>query len=231
MNPSTLPDMIPLPLPLPLELAAMAVNLSVATACGFALSWLYRTTNRSASYSPTLGRSLITLALITAIVIAVVGNNLARAFGLVGAMSIIRFRTALKDPQDLVFVFFSLTIGLAAGVGLHALAVLGTLFVGAIILFMSRVNYGATERREFVLQLALTGAGNPDQAAGYAPVFERFCEASRLLSARAGGGGDALDLTFFVTLSERQRVGDLTRALADLPGIESVNLFHDEEPG
>ena len=216
---------------LPVELTAMFVNLSVATACGFALSWLYRATNRSASYSPTLGRSLITLALITAIVIAVVGNNLARAFGLVGAMSIIRFRTALKDPQDLVFVFFSLTIGLAAGVGLHSLAVLGTLFVGAVILVMSRANYGATERREFVLQISLTGEGDADQPPAYAPVFERFCHASRLLSARAVGGGDALDLTFFVSLSERQRVGDLTRALAQLPEVASVNLFQDDEPG
>lgn len=209
----------------------MLVNLGVATACGLALSWLYRTTNRTATYSPTLGRSLITLALITAIVIAVVGNNLARAFGLVGAMSIIRFRTALKDPQDLVFVFFSLTIGLAAGVGLHTLAVLGTVFVGAVILVMSRTDYGAREQREFVLQLSLNGEGDADHPPAYAPIFEQFCHAFRLLSARAVGGGDALDLTFFVSLSERQRVGDLTRALARLPEIASVNVFRDEEPG
>lgn len=217
-------------IPIPAELIAMFVNLCVASACGFALSWLYRLTSRDSSYSPTLDRSLITLALITAIVIAVVGNNLARAFGLVGAMSIIRFRTSLKDPQDLVFVFFSLTVGLAAGVGLHALALLGTVFVGAIILLMSRLNYGASARREFVLQLSLGEEGDPDRAPVYVPILDRFCQAHRLLSARAADGGDALDMTFFVSLTERQRIGDLTRALARLPGISSVNVLSDEEP-
>ena len=105
-------------------------NLATAFACGLLMSWLYRHTYRGTAYSMTFDRSLVTLTIITAIVIAVIGNNLARAFGLVGAMSIVRFRTAVKDAQDLVFIFFSLAVGLASGVGLHILAIGGTLFVG-----------------------------------------------------------------------------------------------------
>lgn len=211
-------------------LMSLLANLGVAFLCGFALSWLYRRTYRGASYSVTFDRSLITLALITAIVIMVIGNNLARAFGLVGAMSIIRFRTALKDAQDLVFVFFSLTVGLAAGVGMHALALLGTVVIGGIILAMSRLNYGALERREFVLQLAVTGIGERDPATLYGPVLDRFCRSYRLLSARATGGGDAIDLTFYLTLIDRSGVGGLTHALAEVPGLTGVNVFYDEEP-
>src|SRR6478752_4319478 len=96
----------------------MAGGLVTAFACGLFLSWLYRRTYRGSSYSITFDRALVTLTVITAIVIMVIGNNLARAFGLVGAMSIIRFRTAVKDAQDLVFIFFSLAVGLASGVGL-----------------------------------------------------------------------------------------------------------------
>ena len=77
--------------------------------------------------------SLVTLAMITAVVIMAIGNNLARAFGLVGAMSIIRFRTAVKDTQDLVFIFLALAMGSAAGVGFHRLAVVATLVVGATL--------------------------------------------------------------------------------------------------
>src|SRR5204863_9015498 len=128
-------------------------NLATAFACGLLMSWLYRHTYRGTAYSMTFDRAMVTLTIITAIVIAVIGNNLARAFGLVGAMSIIRFRTAVKDAQDLVFIFFSLAVGLAAGVGLHALALGGTVFVGAIIAVMARMNYGALDQRELVVQL------------------------------------------------------------------------------
>ena len=136
----------------------MAGSLAVALICGVLLSWLYRRTYRGTAYSMTFDRALVTLTVITAIVIMVIGNNLARAFGLVGAMSIVRFRTAVKDAQDLVFIFFSLAVGLASGVGLYTLAVASTLFVGAIISVMTRFNYGALDQRELVRADAIRGS-------------------------------------------------------------------------
>ena len=203
-------------------------NLGVALVCGLALSLLYRRTYRGASYLVTFDRSLVTLSLITAIVIMVIGNNLARAFGLVGAMSIIRFRTALKDPQDLVFVFFSLAVGLASGVGLHALALAGTLIVGLVILTLSRTNFGAIDRREFVLQLSMAAGERDDPVTRYGSILDRYAKDYRVLGARAATG-DTLDLTFYVTLTDRARAAELTRALAEVPSIASVNLFYDDE--
>ncbi|MEO0226013.1 MAG: DUF4956 domain-containing protein, partial [candidate division WOR-3 bacterium] len=101
-------------------------NIVVALICGIFISWLYRITYRGPGYSSTYVNSLILLSMITSVVIMVVGNNLARAFGLVGAMSIIRFRTAIKNTQDIVYVFFALAIGMAAGVGLYKVAFIGT---------------------------------------------------------------------------------------------------------
>src|SRR5436190_9383976 len=150
-------------------------NLATAFACGLLMSWLYRHTYRGTAYSMTFDRSLVTLTIITAIVIAVIGNNLARAFGLVGAMSIVRFRTAVKDAQDLVFIFFSLAVGLASGVGLYTLAVGGTLFVGAIIFAMSRLNYGSLDQRELVVQIQYASGAAEEPASVYNPVFARFC--------------------------------------------------------
>ena len=215
---------------LPGAILLAVAHLGVALLCGLALSQLYRRTYRGASYSVTFDRSLVTLALITAIVIMVIGDNLARAFGLVGAMSIIRFRTALKDPQDLVFVFFSLTVGLAAGVGLHALALAGTLVIGVVILVLSRTNYGSLEARELVLQLTMADGAPNDPAALYGPVLDRFSSSYRLLAARASSS-EALDLTFHVALSDRGRASELVRELAALPTIAAVNLFHDEDAG
>ena len=132
-------------------------NLATAFACGLLMSWLYRHTYRGTAYSMTFDRSLVTLTIITAIVIAVIGNNLARAFGLVGAMSIVRFRTAVKDAQDLVFIFFSLAVGLASGVGLHILAIGGDAVRRMGIFVMARMNYGALDQRELVVQLRYAG--------------------------------------------------------------------------
>ena len=208
----------------------MAGSLGMACVCGLVLSWLYRRTYRGTAYSMTFDRSLVTLTVITAIVIAVIGNNLARAFGLVGAMSIVRFRTAVKDAQDLVFIFFSLAVGLASGVGLYILALGGTLFVGGIIFVMARFNYGALDQRDLVVQMRYAGPPGDEPAAVYAPVLARFCRDFRLLGARSSDGDPTLDLTFFVRLDTAGTAAGLTAQLAALPQIDRVNVFYDEEP-
>ena len=206
----------------------MAASLGIALVCGLLLSWLYRRTYRGPSYSIAFDRSLVTLTMITAIVIMVIGNNLARAFGLVGAMSIIRFRTAVKDAQDLVFIFFSLAVGLASGVGLYSLALGGTVLVGLVIFVMARTNYGALHERELVVQLAFMSSGGRQPADVYSPVMERYCRDFRLLGARGANGG-ALDLTFYVHLLRPGSAPELTGALQALPQVASVNVFFDEE--
>jgi len=205
-------------------------NLVTAFACGLLMSWLYRQTYRGTAYSMTFDRSLVTLTIITAIVIAVIGNNLARAFGLVGAMSIVRFRTAVKDAQDLVFIFFSLAVGLASGVGLHLLAIGGTLFVGTVIFVMARLNYGALDQRELVVQLRYAGGSREEPAAVLGPVLSRFCRDSTLLGARSADEVDMLDLTYYVRLLAPGTAAAFTSQLAALPQVDRVNVFYDEEP-
>ena len=89
-----------------LSIGEVFENLVVALICGVIISIFYRLTYRGPGISFSFINSLIILALITSVVIMVIGNNLARAFGLVGAMSIIRFRTAIKETQDIIFIFF-----------------------------------------------------------------------------------------------------------------------------
>jgi uncharacterized membrane protein YhiD involved in acid resistance len=213
-----------------LEALPMAGSLAVALICGVALSWLYRRTYRGTAYSVSFDRSLVSLTIITAIVIMVIGNNLARAFGLVGAMSIVRFRTAVKDAQDLVFIFFSLAVGLAAGVGLYPLALGGTLLVGSVIAVMARLNYGALVHRELVVQMRCAGGRDEALEEAYAPVFNRYCRDFNLLGARSGNGDGALDLTFYVRLLTPGTAADMTAKLSALPHVDRVNVFYDEEP-
>ena len=85
-------------------------NLFVAFLCGLIVSYFYRKTYLGPGYLNSFVNAQVILSMITAIVIMIIGNNLARAFGLVGAMSIIRFRTAVKETNDIIFIFFALAL-------------------------------------------------------------------------------------------------------------------------
>lgn len=210
----------------PIEVIA---NLVIAFLCGATISYFYRWSHKGATYQVSFVRSLIVLAMITAIVMMVIGNNLARAFGLVGAMSIIRFRTALKDAQDIVFVFFALSIGLAVGVGYRMLAIVSTLFVGSVMLMLTRTNFGALKRRGFVLQFAF----NPTQAESdepYMAVLKRYCKRYKLLNMKSRAGGTRIDVVFEIDLRRSTDSVKLSRELDQILGVDSVNIFTDEDP-
>jgi uncharacterized membrane protein YhiD involved in acid resistance len=214
---------------LALDPAQVLANLVIAFLCGATISYFYRWSHKGATYQVSFVRSLIVLAMITAIVMMVIGNNLARAFGLVGAMSIIRFRTALKDAQDIVFVFFALSIGLAVGVGYRMLAIVSTLFVGIVMLTLTRTNFGALQRRGYVLQFLF----NPTESKidePYMAVIKRYCRRHKLLNMKSRAGGSRIDLVFEIDLRKSADSVALTRELDQIDGVDAVSIFTDEDP-
>lgn len=214
---------------IPLSTGEIVANIVVALLCGLTISFLYRWSYRGASYSATFVSSLVTLAMITAVVIMAIGNNLARAFGLVGAMSIIRFRTAVKDTQDLVFIFLALAVGLAAGVGFHRLAFVATLLVGGTLWVMGRAGFGAVHRREYLVELVVQStAAEENVRPSWMPTLDRYARRHRLLHARSAAD-DRTELAFLVTLRRAEDARPLTEALTQLPDVERANLYYDEE--
>ncbi|MEX0827847.1 MAG: DUF4956 domain-containing protein, partial [Haliea sp.] len=93
----------------------MTINILLSLVLGFALAFVYRYSHKGLSYSQSFTHTIIFVTLIVAIVMMVIGGSLTRAFALVGAMSIIRFRTVLKDTKDIAYVFGGLALGMAAG--------------------------------------------------------------------------------------------------------------------
>jgi uncharacterized membrane protein YhiD involved in acid resistance len=164
--------------------------------------------------------------MVTALVIMVIGNNLARAFGLVGAMSIIRFRTAVKDTQDIVFIFFSLAAGMAAGVGLKGLALLGTVFIGAVLLLMSRLNYARPHKRDFLLQFQ---CDVQDGEGVYLPVLENYCKNNKLVNMQSIGMENQFELSFYIELKKRDQRTQLIRDLNKIAEVDHVRLYMDDD--
>ena len=202
-------------------------NLGVALMCGFLISRFHGWVAPRPNHSRTFVHSLIALAMITAVVIMVIGNNLARAFGLVGAMSIIRFRTAVKDIQDIVFIFFSLAIGMAAGIGQSMIAFVGTLGVGLVMLGFAQVPSHTLRKREYVLQFSLVPS--PEGEAPYLPLFKKYCKQHTLIHMKSHGYEEHLELSFYIHLKDQSASNRFIRELGKVEGVQHVHLFFDEE--
>ncbi len=201
-------------------------NLIVSFLCGLIITFFYKTTYKGAGYTNSFVISLITLSLITTIIIMVIGNNLARAFGLVGAMSIIRFRTAVKDTLDIVFIFYSLAIGMATGVGLLSIAFAGTIFIGLVLLALSKFSVIPSTREEYLLQFYYTDDAND---APYQKVIKKYCKSYKLINVKSLGGEDGLELSYYVLLRDKDKNSVFLEDLKNIVGIEHINLFFDEE--
>lgn len=203
-------------------------NISVALVCGLIISVFYRFTYRGAGYAVSYLNSLVILPIITAIVIMVIGNNLARAFGLVGAMSIIRFRTAVKETLDIIYIFFALAIGMAAGVAFHSLAFAGTFIVGCVLVVLTKTNISTASKDEYLLQFYYDENGLSDEAA-YMNVINKYSKKYQLINVKSAGSSNGVELSYYIRLKSKSANADFVRELKGVPGLNHVNLFFDEE--
>jgi uncharacterized membrane protein YhiD involved in acid resistance len=202
-------------------------GILVALLCGGLVALFYRLSFRGRLYSPSFAHSLVLLSMITTVVIMVIGSNLARAFGLVGAMAIIRFRTAVKDTQEIIFIFFALATGMAAGAGLTSIALIGTVVVGLTSLALSRLPEARRGRREFLLTFYYEGPA--DGEAAYLAVFKQHCSSSRLLNMRGLDADGSVELSFHVRLREGRTASQILGDLRALGTVRQPNLYFDEE--
>jgi uncharacterized membrane protein YhiD involved in acid resistance len=208
--------------------AEIVTNILVALFCGLFIAWLYRHTYKGPGYSITFINSMVVLTMITAVVILIIGNNLARAFGLVGAMSIIRFRTAVKETQDIVYIFFSLTAGMAAGVGYHKVALIGTLFIGLLIYLFSKSRMASPRKEEFLLQFAYRSNG--EESPAYLNVLRRHCRDYKVINTRSlGSDRNTLELSYYVKFLDKERNREFMQELQKTEGVNQINLYFDEE--
>ena len=202
-------------------------NMSVAFVLGMFISLLYRKTFQGYSYSSSYVNTLIIITMVTAIVIMVIGNNLARAFGLVGAMSIIRFRTVLKDTRDIAFVFYALAVGMAAGSGNHLIGVVGCGIIGLIIYVLFLANYGAIGNKERMLSFWVIPEDEENPV--YMDVFRRYLATFNLVNVKSVRLGQFLEMSYSIVFKDKDQSQAFIRELSSLEGIERVSLAFGDE--
>ncbi len=211
----------------PITIYTVIGNLIVSFLCGMVISLVYRFVYKGPSYSVSFVNSLVILSMITSVVILVIGNNLARAFGLVGAMSIIRFRTAVRDVQDIVFIFFSLSIGMATGVGLYSVAISGTILISLAIIMLTLSNFGAARKREFMLQI--TYDSNNENDLIIEKIMRLHCRKIKLVNLKNVRSEGMIEAFYHVSLKEEKKSTPLLTELSVLPAVMNVNLYFDED--
>lgn len=115
----------------------MVIALGLAFIMGLFIFFIYKKTFNGVIYSSGFGVSLIAMTLITTLIILAISSNVVLSLGMVGALSIVRFRTAVKDPMDIAYLFWSISAGIVLGAGLIPLAVFGSIFIGIILLIFA----------------------------------------------------------------------------------------------
>jgi len=196
------------------------INLIIAFFLGFIISLVYKKTHKGLSYSQSFVLTNIFVCVIVSMVIMVIGNNLARAFALVGALSIIRFRTVVKDTKDTAFIFWSLASGMASGTGSYFLAISGTAVISMIALVLYYTNYGSIFKSEFIIQFRSRNSAKNKK--NYNKIFSEYCKSSTLLNAESSGDGQSLKLSFDIVLKENKTYDEFIQKLSKVSGLSEV---------
>lgn len=202
-------------------------RLILAMILGGAVMLIYRVTHTPEETAPSLPVTLVLLSILIAMVTQVIGDNIARAFSLVGALAIVRFRTVVRDTQDTAYVIFAVAVGMAAGAG-HALLAVSGIAVVAIAVFAMRQGgmVWRSQGEPYVLTVRL-GTGY-DAGTLLRPVFDANLAARRVLSIETARQGMALELSYRVALRNEDAAADLVKALNRLEGVQGIMLQRRE---
>jgi uncharacterized membrane protein YhiD involved in acid resistance len=203
------------------------MDMVLVMVLSFALSafigWIYKITHHGTSYTQSFVFTLVLNGMIVALVMLVIGSDIARAFSLVGALSIIRFRNAVKETRDVGFIFFTMAIGMAVGTKFFLLAVVGTIFISAVILLMTRYNWFAREMSSHILHIQVHN-GAPFETL-FDKTFVKYTNSAELISADSIHSGTMTELTYSVGLKKSSQAQELMKEIGSLNGNNKVTLI------
>jgi hypothetical protein len=200
------------------------VALLLAFVLSTAVAWVYVITHQGISYSRAFVQTIALGGIVSALVMLAIGNDIARGLGLVGALTVVRFRTNVKDTRDLLFVFTSLGLGVACGVQSFGVAVIATVVFSLAAAQLSWAGFGSKRQFDAVLRLHLPSGEETDRACQ--AVMRRHCRSYLLVSLREVGAGGALqEHAYQIKLVDPRGKGDLVTALRSIPGMSGVTLL------
>ncbi len=194
----------------------LTLVLSFVLAVG--IGYVYRATYRGTSYTQSFVQTLVLMATVVGLIMLIIGSNIARAFTLVGALSVVRFRNAIKDTRDVGFIFFAMAIGMACGTRFYLLAILATVTISFFVWAMARFNLFAQPIQQQILKVRLPADMTPDRV--FLEPFNRYLSRSDLIAVETVQAGTLSELVYSVEL---KRPSEAQAFLTALSGVNNNN--------
>lgn len=206
--------------------ATAMLSLLAALALGQAIGATYMWTFRGLSYTRSFVFAMVTGSVVTCGLMMAIGNSLAAGIGLAGGLALIRFRTSLRDPRDLIFILASLAAGIGCGLKAWGPAILGTMvFIASAVIF-TFTDFGARERADGLLRLQLPPT--PDAERALADLLARHTRSFALVTLREVAQGEAMQRAYQVRLRSPADRTPLLLALERLEGSRDISLLLQE---
>ena len=197
----------------PLSISAILICICITALIGAYIFIVYRRINAAVFYNRNFNVSLVTIAIITAAIIITIQSNIVVSLGMVGALSIVRFRTAVKDPLDLVFLFWSISIGIICGAGFALIAIIASLVLTVVILVLLSV------KQDKNITMLTIRSGNYEAENIIMDIIKNNCSYSNVRAQNMDKNG--MDMTVEVRIGEKER---LVHELMKEDFIESVSF-------
>ena len=208
--------------------ADITIRLGAALVLGAVVAWIYRQSRGEGASSFTV--TLVLLAVLIAMVTQVIGDNVARAFSLVGALSIVRFRTVVRDTQDTAYVIFSVAVGMAVGAATLWVAVAGMAIIGIAAWAMrSRGSSGSDADRLMTHRVTVRVAIGHDVDQTVVPALQQLVAAWQPFGASTAKQGAAIEAVYRVATRKGTSAAAVVAALNRLEGVQGVDVVVIDE--
>jgi uncharacterized membrane protein YhiD involved in acid resistance len=197
--------------------ADVVMSLLMTFVMSLLIFWIYKKTFRGVLYTHSFNVSLVMISLVTSLVIMTISTNLILSLGMVGALSIVRFRTAVKDPLDIVFMFWAIAIGIANGAMQFQLSIVGSIFISIVIIFLSRTKF---QINPYLLVLHYTAKHESEILNQLNTIIKSYKIKSKTVSS------DTVELTLEVRV--RKNNIDFVDQISKINNIKDVGLVSYE---
>jgi len=198
-----------------------AILLSFVLSSVFAT--VYRWTFQGLSYSRSFVHTMILGGMIVSVLIMAIGNNLARGLGILGTLAVIRFRTPIRDPRDMVFLFACLGVGIACGAHVFGVAIVGTVTICAAALLLNWSPFAS--RREYEGLLRFTMDASVSTSGPVQEALQNCCAAYHMIAVREAAQGGRREYSYQVRLLDPSYQTDLVEKLREMADISDASLL------
>lgn len=198
------------------SVSSILLSLLIAFVIGLYIIFIYRKTYTGVVYSKSFSLSIILLSMVTALVIKTINSNLALSLGMVGALSIVRFRTAVKEPVDTIFMFWAIASGIMTGAGLYLASIIASLALGILFFIAYLIGFKKTNRYLLVIKYDSKILIKSDELFSYFPK-------NKLRSKTASG--NEVEITFEIDMNKDYNA-KLVDKIAGIKGVKTTSVIN-----